>query len=257
MVIWNPWHGCHKFSEGCEHCYMYFMDARRGVDTSRVFRTAGFDLPLRRGRDGAYKWPPGTEVQVGLSTDFFVEEADVWRDETWAIMRRRSDVVFRLLTKRAHRMRQCLPEDWGDGYENVMISCTAECQRRADERLPLLLELPARHRGVMAAPLIGSVSLERYLATGLVDEVTCDGERYEGARPCHYEWVKRLSDECRAHDVPFTFYGTGEVFVRDGRTYHIRDKRVQAEQARRSGLSHGGRPLRFTLTGIQPPDAVM
>lgn len=22
MIIWNPWHGCHKISEGCEHCYM-------------------------------------------------------------------------------------------------------------------------------------------------------------------------------------------------------------------------------------------
>ncbi|MBQ2628769.1 MAG: DUF5131 family protein [Kiritimatiellae bacterium] len=21
MIIWNPWHGCHKVSEGCQHCY--------------------------------------------------------------------------------------------------------------------------------------------------------------------------------------------------------------------------------------------
>ena len=20
MIIWNPWHGCHKVSEGCQHC---------------------------------------------------------------------------------------------------------------------------------------------------------------------------------------------------------------------------------------------
>ena len=24
--IWNPWHGCVKCSEGCQHCYMYFLD---------------------------------------------------------------------------------------------------------------------------------------------------------------------------------------------------------------------------------------
>lgn len=23
--IWNPWHGCIKKSEGCHHCYMYFL----------------------------------------------------------------------------------------------------------------------------------------------------------------------------------------------------------------------------------------
>ena len=39
MIIWNPWHGCHKVSEGCAHCYMYFLDSKRGLDTSHVFRT--------------------------------------------------------------------------------------------------------------------------------------------------------------------------------------------------------------------------
>ncbi|MCB7206753.1 DUF5131 family protein, partial [Dorea formicigenerans] len=23
MANWNPWHGCHKISAGCEHCYVY------------------------------------------------------------------------------------------------------------------------------------------------------------------------------------------------------------------------------------------
>lgn len=39
MIIWNPWHGCHKISEGCQHCYMYFLDGKRGIDTSKVYRT--------------------------------------------------------------------------------------------------------------------------------------------------------------------------------------------------------------------------
>ena len=81
MIIWNPWHGCHKVSEGCQHCYMYFLDRMRGIDTSMVTRNAGFDMPLRRGRDGKFKIAPGMELLVGLSTDFFVEEADAWRDE--------------------------------------------------------------------------------------------------------------------------------------------------------------------------------
>ncbi|MBR1589187.1 MAG: DUF5131 family protein [Kiritimatiellae bacterium] len=79
MIIWNPWHGCHKVSEGCQHCYMYFLDRMRGIDTSKVSRNANFDMPLKRGRDGRFKVAPGMELLVGLSTDFFVEEADVWR----------------------------------------------------------------------------------------------------------------------------------------------------------------------------------
>lgn len=27
--IWNPWHGCKKYSEGCENCYMYYLDSQR------------------------------------------------------------------------------------------------------------------------------------------------------------------------------------------------------------------------------------
>ncbi len=64
MVIWNPWHGCHKVSEGCEHCYMYFLDGKRGVDTSIVTRTANFDLPLRRDRHGSFKLKSGMQYRI-------------------------------------------------------------------------------------------------------------------------------------------------------------------------------------------------
>ena len=247
MIIWNPWHGCHKISEGCAHCYMYFLDGKRGIDTSKVTRNKNFDMPLARNRDGSFKLPAGMELLVGLSTDFFVEEADPWRDEAWSIMRRRPDVVFRLLTKRAHRIRECLPADWGEGYENVMLQVTTENQARADERLSILLDLPARHRGFMAAPMIGPVDAERYLATGLVEQVLCGGENYDGARPCHYEWVKTLFDQCRRHDVQFNFIETGTVFVKDGKSYRIPDKRVQSRQAALSGLSVPGRPVHYKL----------
>lgn len=251
MIVWNPWHGCHKYSEGCANCYMYFLDGKRGVDTSVVTRTKGFGLPLSRRRDGTFKVASGEEVQVGLSTDFFVAEADQWRGAAWRIIRQRPDVLFRLLTKRVARVRQCLPEDWGEGYENVMLSVSCENQRCADSRLPLLVDIPARHKGVMAAPLIGPIEMECFLSTGQIDEVFCDGERYEGARPCHYEWVRSLSEQSRKHNVPFSFFATGTVFVKDNKTYHIPDKRLQCAQAAMSGLSHGGRPLAFHLRGVE------
>lgn len=247
MIIWNPWHGCHRISEGCDHCYMYFLDGKRGVDTSVVTRTANFDLPLRRDRHGNLKLKPGMQLYVGLSTDFFVEEADQWRDEVWRIISQRPDIAFRILTKRAHRIRECLPADWGDGYENVMLSVTCENQRRADERLPLLLGIPAKHKGFMAAPFIGPVDAGRYLATGQIEEVLCGGENYDGARPCHYEWVKSLSEQCTRYDVTFNFIETGTVFIKNQRIYRIQSKQVQSHQARKSGLSHYNGKPKFDL----------
>src|SRR5574344_675299 len=153
-VSWNPWHGCHKLSEGCLNCYVYRQDERHDKDSSLVTRTAAFDLPVKRKRDGRYKVESGTEVDTCFTSDFFVEEADEWRGEAWAMMRLRSDLRFFIITKRIDRFETCLSDDWGEGYENVCIACTVENQSRADYRLPIYLRVPLRHKIIICAPLL-------------------------------------------------------------------------------------------------------
>lgn len=105
--IWNPWHGCRKYSEGCENCYMFFLDKMRDKDGSVIYRVKNnFDLPLKKDRHGNYKIKSGTKLRVCMTSDFFLEEADVWRDEVWDIIRKRSDVRFLLLTKRQCRIKE-------------------------------------------------------------------------------------------------------------------------------------------------------
>lgn len=87
MASWNPWHGCHKLSEGCRNCYVYRIDERHGKDSSVITRTRDFDLPVRRKRDKSYKIKPGTLVYTCFSSDFFVEDADRWRPEAWRMGR--------------------------------------------------------------------------------------------------------------------------------------------------------------------------
>jgi protein gp37 len=246
--IWNPWHGCTKISEGCQNCYMYFLDKQRGIDTSRVFRTQkGFDYPLQKDRYGNYKVRSGELIRVCMSSDFFVEEADEWRQDAWRIMKIRSDVKFFLLTKRPYRVLQCLPDDWGDGWDNVFFNVTCENQRRADERIPLLLSLPFKHKGIMTAPFIGPIEIDRFLATGAIEQVICGGENYDGARPCQYDWVTSLSEQCRRHNVTFCFIETGTKFVKDGKLYTIPSKSVQSQMAYKSGASYVGKPINFVL----------
>ena len=246
--IWNPWHGCKKCSEGCQNCYMYFLDARRGGNGAEIHRTkSGFRYPLSRDRSGQYKVQSGEMLRVCMTSDFFLAEADPWRDEAWEIMHQRPDVKFFLLTKRPERVADHLPRNWGDGWENVMLNVSCENQRRADERIPILLSLPFKHKGIMCAPFIGPVSIREYLPAGQIRQVLCDGENYGGARPCHYEWVKALREECFAANVTFTFCGTGRCFVKDGKTYHLEGS-LQTRQARKSGLSFLGEPMDFKLT---------
>lgn len=247
--IWNPWHGCKKCSEGCENCYMYFLDRVRDRDGAEIYRTkAGFSYPLQKDRVGRYKIQSGEQMRVCMTSDFFLEEADAWREEAWDIIHARPDVRFYLLTKRPQRVANCLPADWGDGWENVFFNVTAENQKRADERIPILLALPFRHKGIMCAPLIGAVSIEQYLQSGQIEQVCCGGENYDGARPCDFDWVKTLHTECAAYNVTFCFLETGMVFIKDGKRYHIPKKQVQSEMAFKSGVSFKGKPMEFHLT---------
>ena len=246
--IWNPWHGCVKCSEGCDNCYMYFLDEARGGDGSRVYRTkAGFDYPLQRKRDGSYRVKSGELIRVCMTSDFFLEEADTWRPGAWDVIRARPDVRFFLLTKRPQRVAACLPPDWGEGWPHVMLNVSCENQRRADERMPYLRDLPFRHKGVMCAPLIGPVSLGCHLREGWVEQVICGGENYGGARPCDFAWVQALRAECAASNTKFAFIETGTHFVKDGRHYRMPSKRLQSEMAHKSDMAFEGRPIVWDL----------
>lgn len=247
--IWNPWHGCKKISEGCEHCYMYFLDRCRDKDGAEIYKTkAGFNYPLQKDRHGRYKVQSGEMLRVCMTSDFFLEEADEWRDDAWEIMLSRPDVKFFLLTKRPERVKDCLPKNWGDGWENIFFNVTCENQRRADERIPILLDLPFKHKGIMCAPFIGEISIEKYLKYGQIEQVICGGENYDGARPCNFDWVKSLQAECVKHNITFCFIETGTVFIKDGKRYHLPKKTLQAEMAHKSGMNFVGKPIQWKLT---------
>lgn len=237
--IWNPWHGCHRCSEGCQNCYAYFLDKRYGRDTNEVVRNkSDFNLPVKKDREGNYKLPGGSFVRVCMASDFFLEEADAWRDEAWDFIRRRPDVTFSLLTKRAERIKECLPPDWGEGWDNVSFSVSCENQKRLEQRMPYLLDIPAKHRWVSLKPFIGEVDVAPYLATGKIETVLAGGENYLGSRPLHYEWVKKVHDACVEYDVQLIFGQTGNVFIRDGKEYKIRNRTDQMVHALRCGLHY-------------------
>lgn len=231
---WNPWHGCRKLSPGCQHCYVYRMDARHGRDASQVRRLQDFDLPLRRRRDGSYKIPPGELVYTCFTSDFLLEDADPWRPAAWEIIARRRDLRFLFITKRIHRLADCLPPDWGTGYPHVEICCTVEDAARAGERLPLFRQAPVCRRSIICEPLLGPIDLRPWLGKW-VSLVMAGGESGPQARVCRYEWVLSLREQCREAGVPFRFRQTGALFEKDGRRYHI-PRGEQYDQARRAGI---------------------
>ncbi len=240
MAIWNPWHGCRKVSPGCRNCYVYRRDAEFGKDSSIVTKTSTFDLPLKRDRRKAYKLQPEDgPVYTCMTSDFFIREADEWRPEIWKMIRAREDLHFVIITKRIERLMECIPPDWGRGYENVTVCCTCENQEMADRRLPVFLEMPVRHKETIHEPMLGEIHIEKYLASGQIEHVTCGGESGEGARLLDYSWVLSVREQCIAAGVSFYFKQTGAVFRKDGKIYRIARKN-QLSQARKAGIDYGG-----------------
>ena len=232
----NLWHGCHKLSAGCQHCYVYRGDSKRGVDSSVISKTKMFDLPIQKKRNGEYKIPSGSLVYTCFTSDFFVEEADEWRKEAWEMIRLRSDLRFMMITKRIDRLQVSLPDDWSDGYDNVTICCTVENQDRADYRLPIYKEAPIKHKIIICEPLLERIDLSSYDISSWVEQVVVGGESGYNARPCDFDWVMELRNLCVEQSVSFWFKQTGAKFIKEGQLYNI-NRRLQHSQARKAGIN--------------------
>ena len=210
------------------------MDSAFGKDSSIVEKTKAFDYPMKKDKYGEYRLRSSdSPVYVCLSSDFFIDEADKWRGEIWQIIKTRNDIDFRIITKRIERFIECIPKDWGEGYENVTVICTCENQEMTDKRLPIFLEMPIRHREIIHEPMLESIDISQYLESGKIERVSCGGESGENARLCEYDWVLNTRNQCVLHNVSFVFRQTGANFAKDGKIYHItRDKQItQAEKA--------------------------
>ena len=235
---WNPWHGCTKISPGCKYCYVYRQDAMYGSDMASDIarKTANFNLPVKRKRDKTYKIPPGKIIFTCFTSDLLLKDADEWRAECWAMMKQRSDCLFYFFTKRIDRLECCLPPDWGDGYDNVLIGCTVENQAMADYRLPIFKSLPIKHKSIIVSPMLEKMDISRYL-DDTIEEVAVGGESGVDARPCNYDWVLEIRRECVEKEIAFRFHQTGAKFIKDGKMYRIM-RRFQLSQAHKANIDY-------------------
>ncbi|WP_419213445.1 DUF5131 family protein [Maribacter sp. X9] len=130
---WNPWYGCEKISSGCKYCYMYRDQERYGKNPKAITRSkTKFKYPLTQKE-------PRLIFTCSLS-DWFLPEADEWRDEAWGIIKKTPQHTYQILTKRPERIKENLPYNF-ESYKNVWIGVSVETQDHVS-RLDYLQELP-------------------------------------------------------------------------------------------------------------------
>lgn len=221
MAMWNPWRGCKKCSDGCLHCYIHKGDFKRNVNTNEIVKTNDFYKPIQKFKNGNYKMKSGM-VYLCFSTDFLIEAADEWREKCWEMIKERQDCTFLFLTKRIDRFYDCIPKDWNDGYDNVVVCCTVENQKNVEYKLSIFKNLPIKRKCITAQPLLEYINIEKYLDD--IKLVVVGGKSDINAKIFNYDWVLNIREQCIRKNVDFEFEQCGTNFIKDGKQYKLQTK---------------------------------
>lgn len=212
-------------------------------------------LDVHRTKDGTFygplKWngqarSPGGGLLIFTCSlsDFFIEEADGFREEMWEVIRRTPQHTYQILTKRPERIEDHLPEicyrcglqEYGHPdidptrvqaglYEshdfhgwpwpNVWLGTSIEMEQYLP-RMAILAKVPAMAHFLSVEPMLGPIDFQAYrhgIWFRCMDWVIVGGESNPGGRPrpTKPEWVRSVRDQCREEGIPFFFKQWGGI----------------------------------------------
>lgn len=201
----NPWWGCVKISAGCDNCYAEKWDARFNGQhwgphaTYKTMSDHYWNDPIRWNRK-----EPGSKVFAGSMCDIFDNHADTaQRERLFELIRNTPNLTWQLLTKRAANIEKFLPDDWGNGYDNVWLGVSAENKTQGLPRIDILRNIPAKVRFLSAEPLLEHLGTTINLEG--INWVIVGGESGSRPRYMHFDSVYDLFMQCRKQDIPFFF----------------------------------------------------
>lgn len=232
---WPVTVGCDKVSKGCYGCYA-MRDARRmesnpnpkissvysGLVTKQnngILNWTGIVKTLPKRLNTPAEWKEHKDVFVCSQSDLFHKDvpaefigqvfSSMWNYawHTYYILTKRPERILELLVKNAP---EGLPDLNATNFPHVIIGISAEDQTAAEQRLPLLtqLPLPASQLFVSAEPLVGPLDLSKWIKR--IGWVIAGGESGKHARPMHPSWPRSLRDQCEEANVAFHFKQWGE-----------------------------------------------
>jgi len=268
----NAWRGCEKVSPGCEHCYAEQLSKRNpkalgewGKGANRVIGVESYwKQPLlwdRKARQAGVK----ENVFCASLSDVFEDRPDLVesRVRLFNLIQKTENLNWLLLTKRPQNIPSMINEiaerdlvsktdndfnrengdgimlarRWKDGFfpKNVWLGTSVEDQKRAEERIPLLLKVKAKVHFVSCEPLLGPVDMRAWLRSKIIRPGWADGksmmkshmtrkiswviiggESGGKARPMHPDWLTSLIDQAKDAGAAVFFKQWGQWVPRGG-----------------------------------------
>jgi len=196
---WNVITGCSPVSEACQNCYAKRMSnrlrGRYGYPSDEPFRVTFHPDKL----DQPIKWKKPRKIFVCSMGDLFHDDVKTeWLLDIWEIAKSCPQHTFQWLTKRPLNMQRFFETQNLPIFDNLWIGVTAENQKCWDERVPILMKIPAAIRFVSVEPMLGPISTDP-----VVDWIICGCESGPKARPTNISWFRNLRDRCIKSNTPF------------------------------------------------------
>jgi len=204
---WNPWQGCHKVSDGCRYCYMFREKRRYGQKPDVVVRSAENTVYAPPGWNKRVQgnYPCGRPLVFVCSwSDFWIEEADIWRDEAMEIMLNCKNLIFLIVTKRPERIFPWLVlSGWIERFpDNVWLGLSFENDKQLYkfEYLHEIDDLAVRF--ISYEPALGPLRFEEMEYLGDIEWLISGGESCSN-RKADVNWFRQVRDICLRHNIPY------------------------------------------------------
>lgn len=254
-VTVNPFPGCKKISPGCQNCYAERMAQRLKAMGQAKYQ----DVVDAHGWTGKVQTDGGMEVMrvPGKGKMVFVQSmGDLFYEGispisvSWVIQEilQQPQHTWQILTKRPDRALAYYRDrtGWTDPAmaPHIWMGTTCEDQEWADQRIPILIQIPAAVRFASMEPLLvpihdhssalfpGDPSMARGWSWADLDWVIVGCESGPGRRPCDNQWVADIVAQCHAAGVP--------VFVKQIRVGRKVEKDPEMIALELTGYFEGG-----------------
>lgn len=200
-------------SEGCKNCYAEKLNVSRRNNGNGLEYKGNPPEGLFLVEKELERWPKmrrGRRIFVASMTDIFGD----WVPQDWAdrfldAMLQSPQHTFQMLTKRheeSHSKIHAWLEKRGIGELpwHMQIGMSMENQKRLEQRIGYLLEIPAKVRFISAEPLLSELKFRPADLQGIQWVIT--GCESDGIRPSDRKaelgWFESIVEQCAEAGVP-------------------------------------------------------
>ena len=225
----NPWWGCTKVSDECDHCYAADGSNRYG------FKIWGHDAPRRFFGDHHWnqplKWNAEAKaagvrrrVFAGSYCDVMEDRRDLdpHRKRLYERIEQTDWIDWLLVSKLPQNFKRLCPPSWIDSPPRNVWAITTVGTAKSLWRIDAIKTAPAAIRGLSIEPLLMDLPTIGEHLDG-IDWCIVGGESGHQARAMEQDWARRIRDECLSRKIAFFFkqwgeFGpSGDVMVRMGK----------------------------------------